>query len=196
MSPGPPPTTPHRAAHRTSHLRQVSNSGSDTTYNSRPVSINSDTGTIQHDPVPPKLPVERKCTLWVHDEGFSTDEVVLNLSLFPDVKEGDAVAIVGFKMENSVRDFQDKRQASMHESDTLSAAVARDRSTSNPRSPVAASLNEWKHDVDQGKRYLFLARDMTKEMKAKHPGLEVSVAKHIADVFCLKHRSNVLLSTV
>lgn len=124
------------------------------------------------------------------------DEVVLNLSLFPDVKEGDAMAIVGLKMETSVRDFQENSQASMHESDKLSAGIRRDRSTSNPRSPVSAVLMEGKHDADLGKRYLFLARDMNKEMKAKHPSLEVSVAKHIADVFCLKHRSNVLLSTV
>lgn len=190
------PSTPRRGPQRSSHLRQVSNSGSDTPYNSRPVSVTSDTGTIQHDPVPLKLPVERKCVLWVHDEGFSKDEVILNLSLFPDVKAGEAMAIVGLKLDTSIRDFQDKNQGSMHESDTLSAGMQRERSSSNPRSPISASPNEFKNEGDLGKRYLFIAQDMPKEMKAKHSNLEISVAKHIADVFCLKHRSNVLLSTV
>jgi hypothetical protein len=52
------------------------------------------------------------------------------------------------------------------------------------------------HGIDLGSRYLFIAKDMPKEMKVKQPSLEVSVAKHIADVFYLKHRSNVLLTTV
>jgi hypothetical protein len=37
---------------------------------------------------------------------------------------------------------------------------------------------------------------MTKEMRAKHSNLEISVAKHVADAFCLKHRSSVLITTV
>ena len=135
--------------------------------------------------------------LWVHDDGFSRDEVVLNLSLFPEVKAGEAMAIVGLKMDSNVRDFQERRQGSMHDSDNLSAGIPRERSTPTPKSPVSAGPNsDSKLDGNLGKRYLFLAQDMSQEMKAKHPNLEVSVAKHIADVFCLKHRSSVILSTV
>jgi DEP domain-containing protein 5 len=191
-----PPSTPRRGTRRASHLRQVSNSGSDTPYNSRPMTATSDTGTVQHDPVPLKLSVERKCVLWVHDEGFSKDEVVLNLGLFPDVKPGELMAIVGLKTDISIRDFQEKGQGSIHELDALATSMQRERSNSNPRSPGPVNGSDSKHDADLGKRYLFIARDMPKEMKTRHPNLEVSVAKHIADVFCLKHRSNVLLTTV
>ena len=121
---------------------------------------------------------------------------MLNLDLFPDVKPGELMAIVALKTDSGVRDFQDKAQMQNKESDSLGMAVNLERSNSNPTSPAQLNGPYVTHDVDLGKRYLFLAKDMPKETKLKQPNLEVSVAKHIADVFCLKHRSNVLLSTV
>lgn len=188
------PTTPRHGTQRASHLRQVSNGSADIMFNSRPVTA-SDASTVQPDPTPSKVYVERRCSLWVHENGFSKDEVVLNLDLFPDVKPGELMAIVALKTDTGVRDFQDKVQTARKDVETLATAIQRERSGSNPRSPGPANGSEAKHDVDLGNRYLFIARDMPKEMKAKQPTLEVSVAKHIADVFCLKHRSNVLLTT-
>jgi hypothetical protein len=103
---------------------------------------------------------------------------------------------VALKTESVTRDFQEKAQAPKKEVDILAAAMQRERSNSNPRSPGPVNDSHPKHDVDLGKRYLFIAKDMSKEMKARQPILEVSVAKHIADLFCLKHRSNVLITTV
>lgn len=143
-----------------------------------------------------KLPVERKCVLWNHDEGFSKEEVVINLDLFPDVKAGELLAVVALKTGPAIQDFQEKAQTSKKDVDTLATAMQRERSNSNPRSPGTVNDNHPKHDIDLGKRYLFIAKDMSKEMKTKQPQLEVSVAKHIADLFCLKHRSNVLVTTV
>lgn len=180
-----------------SHLREVSNGSSDT-FDSRPTTA-SDTDTIQYAPIPSPLPlplpIERKCVLWVHDEGFSKEEVVLNLDLFPDVKPGDLMAIVAIKTDTGVRDFQEKLQSVKRDPDNLAASMQRERSSSHPRSPGPVNGGDSKHD-HVGKRYLFIAKDMPKEIKSKQPGLELSVAKHIADVFCLKHRSNVLLTTV
>lgn len=203
MAPPPAltPSTPRRTTQRASHLRQVSNGSSETTI-SRPTTAASETGTIQHDPIPVKLAIERRCVLWVHDEGFSKDDVVLNLDLFPEVKPGDLMAIMALKAESGVRDFQEKMQTSKRDSDTLATSMQRERSSSYPRSPVTTTGNQSrhgsdaKHDTDLWNRYLFIARDMPKEMKAKQPNLEVSLAKHIADTFCLKSRSSVLLSTV
>jgi DEP domain-containing protein 5 len=185
-----PPLTPRRG-NQPSHLRQVSNGSSD--FKS---TAPSESGTVHHDPVPIKLPVERVCVLWNHDEGFSKEEAVINLDLFPDVKEGELLATVALKPEPVVRDFQEKAHTSKKDVDTLATAMQRERSNSNPRSPGPVSANHPKHDIDLGKRYLFVAKDMSKEMKAKQPKLEISVAKHIADLFCLKHRSNVLITTV
>ncbi len=200
MSPAPPPSTstPRRGTQRPSHLREVSNGSSDTTIMSRPVTAASDTGTIQHDPVLQRLAIERRCILWVHDEGFSKEEVVFNIDLFPEVRSGELMAIMALKTDSGLRDFQEKPQTSKRDSDTLATAMQRERSSSNPRSPGTVNGNgsDTKHDVDIWNRYLFVARDMPKDMKVKQPSLEVSVAKHIADAFGLKHRANVLLTTV
>jgi SEA/GATOR complex protein SEA1/DEPDC5 len=191
------PLTPRRGNQpQPSHLRQVSNGSSDFKATSRPVTAASDSGKVQHDSVPVKLPIERVCVLWSHDEAFSKEEVVINLDLFPDVRAGELLAIVALKTESVARDFQEKAQTSKKDVDTLATAMQRERSNSNPRSPGLVNDNHSKHDVDLGKRYLFIAKDMSKEIKAKQPKLEVSVAKHIADLFCLKHRSNVLITTV
>ncbi|KAH6676504.1 vacuolar membrane-associated protein-like protein IML1 [Halenospora varia] len=191
-----PPSTPRRGAPRSSHLRHVSNGSSDTMFISRPMTAASDTGTVQHDPVPLKVPVERKCTLWIHsDENFSKDEVVINLDLFPNVQAGELMAVMALKTDSGVRDFQESSQMIRKDSDTLSANMQRERSNSNPNSPGGSGGTHAKHDVDPKKRYLFIAKDMSKEMKIKQPHLEISVAKHITDTFCLKARSQVLVFT-
>jgi hypothetical protein len=189
------PSAPRRGAQRVSHLRQVSNGSSEagTAFASRPVTSNSSTGTIHHDPTPLKMPVERRCNLWVHDEVFSKEDVVLNLDLFPNVKVGELMAIVALKAESGIRDFQEK--APKKDFDGLSSSAHLERSVWS-QFGRAQRLKNTTHDSGLGRRYLFLVRDMPKELKHKHPALEVSVAKHIADVFNLKHRSNVLLSTV
>ena len=193
---GKPPSVSRHGTQRASHLRQVSNNGSDTPNDGRPMTATSDTGTVQHDPAPLKLSFERKCVVWVHDDGFSKDDVIINLALFPDVNPGELMAIVGLKTETSVRDFQDKSNRLTHEVDSLVTPMKRERSSSNPASPQARNGDDHKPDSYLGRRYLFTAVDMPREMKVKHSNLEVSVAKHIADVFCLKHRSNVLLTMV
>ena len=185
-----------RGTQRASHLSKVSNGSSEITFNSRPMTAASDSGTVQYDPAPPKLPVERVCVLWSHDEVFAKEEVLINLDLFPDVKAGELLAIVALKTDPIVRDFQDQAQTSKKDVDTLGTAMRRERSNSNPRSPGATPDNNAKPEIDLGKRYLFIAKDMSKEDKIKRPQLEVSVSKHIADMFCLKHRSNVLITTV
>jgi hypothetical protein len=141
-----------------------------------------------------KVQVERRCNLWVHDDAFSKDEVVLNLDLFPNVQPGQLMAIVALKTDSGVRDFQDKAQKK--DAEASAPPMRRERSGSNSRSSGQADGSEAKHDVELGKRYLFVAKDMSKEMKGRHTGLEVSIAKNIADIFCYKHRSIVLVTTV
>jgi hypothetical protein len=187
-----PTSAPRRGALRASHLRQVSNGSAESPFSNRRLTAASEAGTSQNDPHPTKPTVERRCIIWVHDEAFSKDEVVLNLDLFPDVKAGELMAIVALKTSSGVRDFQEKAQS---EADNLAAATSRDRSSSNPRNPTHAN-GEVKHDLDLGKRYLFVAKGMPKDLKSKNPALEISVSKYIADAFCFKHRSNVLLILV
>ncbi|CZT51563.1 probable IML1 Vacuolar membrane protein [Rhynchosporium secalis] len=200
----PPPvlgsSTPWRNTQRASHLREVSNGSSEEVSVSRPITPGSDTGTVQHDSGPAEISMKRKCVLWVHDEAFSKEDVVINLELFPEVKHGEIMAIMPLKADSEQRDFQDKLSAK-REPDTLATSMRRERSSSTPKSPRTFNGNsngrgnDGKKDTDKWNQYLFVAKDMSKELKAKHPILEVSIAKHIADAFGLKSRSSVLLST-
>lgn len=52
------------------------------------------------------------------------------------------------------------------------------------------------HDAGIGHAYIFVAKDMSKEMKARHPEVEVHVAKHIADAFFMKKGTQALLRPV
>lgn len=191
------PLTPRRGAQRVSHLRQVSNGSSEngTAFTSRPVTSCSSTGTVQHDPTTLKIPVERRCNLWTHDESFSKDEVILNLDLFPDIKAGELMAIVALKTDSGFRDFPDKSTLNKPDIDSATASGQFGSYIWN-QSGHEHRGQSFGHDVGFGKRYLFLAKDMPKDLKLKQPALEVSLAKPIADVFNLKHRSNVLLCTV
>jgi len=162
---------------------------------SRPATSASSTGTVQHDPAPLKIPVETRCTLWIHDESLSKEEVLLNLDLFPDVKAGELMAIIALKTDSGLRDLQEKTQPIRKDSDCLTVPVQRATSGSSPK-VLDSNGTSSRHDLDFGKRYLFIAKDMPKDLKLRQPGLEISVYKHIADAFSLKHRSSVLLSTV
>lgn len=191
-----PLSTPRRGMFRASHLRQVSNGSPETPLNSRPLTAASDTGPVQSGSVFSKTHAERRCNLWIHEDVFSKEEVVLNLDLFPNVRAGDLMAIVALKTDSGVRDFQEKIQNKDLDGPVTLVHRERSNSTSNSKSPSYGNGSDVKHDIEFGRRYLFVAKDMSTEMKAKHLGLEVSIAKHIADAFCYKHRSNVLVTTV
>ncbi|OBU00341.1 vacuolar membrane-associated protein iml1 [Pseudogymnoascus verrucosus] len=129
-----------------------------------------------------EAPVERQCVLWVHDEKFSKEEVIFNHTLLPAgrYKLGQLMAIVPLK-----NDALDKKPGSLAASQQLDASIADMRSSKG-------SLDT---QEDAEKQYLFTLGEMNKETASKHPNLEISVAKHVADVFGFKHRSNVLVTT-
>lgn len=163
---------------------------------SRPMTATSETGTVQHAPISTTVALERRCTLWVHGDSDYKDEVVVNLELFPYVKPGDLLAISVLKTDSGVRDFQGKPTVQKSGIQSHMASKGHERIDSDLPSLVQTNGPETKHDTDHGKRYLFIAKEMAKEVKAKPSSLEISVAKHIADAFCLKHRSTVLVTTV
>ena len=158
---------------------------------SRPTTSSSRTSKI-------KEAVERICVLWIHDDQFSKEDVVLNMDLFPqgNVKPGDLIAIVALKAEVAIRDFQDRNMSLRRGAESLSASLQPDPQVEERKSPAGSISIDGQHDIDNEKRYLFAVKDMSKELRARQPTLEISIAKHIADVFGFKARSNVLLTTV
>lgn len=137
------------------------------------------------------MPFKRRCTLWVHDERFSEEQTIMNISLFEQIVPGDLLIISPSGIDSSLRKVPDKLSTSKCAHDHWSGKRLNKNcdSTSFGR---AGKLNV-EQDSNLGTGYLFVARTCPKDAT---PGLEISVSRHIADTFGLKHRSVVFISKV
>ncbi|CAK7228135.1 vacuolar membrane-associated protein iml1 [Sporothrix bragantina] len=128
------------------------------------------------------LPVfERTCTVTVN-ESFARDEVLMNLDHFDDgVQPGQLMAI-------DVLPDQRPGQG------TAGASTANNSSNNNNNN--AGGDGAGPPERDAGRRYLFIVKDMPKELKVRHPTVEIYVAKRVADAFGMKKGSTVLLTPV
>lgn len=119
--------------------------------------------------------VDRKFTVTVN-ESFPRDEVLLNLDqIGDDVKPGSLMAM------NVLRP----------ESDKQSHGGQHKQHIPKDASPGAAS-----RPAEAEHRYIFVVKDMPKEIKTRYPTVEVYVAKHIADAFGMRKGSQVTLTPV
>ena len=133
--------------------------------------------------------VQKVCTLWIHDENFSRDDVVFNGDKFSELPAtpGSLIQILGLKQVTSVRDFQstnthtiskDVTQTKAENSSMESTHATHSRRTR--RGSVILTLDEngqpiqGGRDVDLEKSYLFVAKPMPADLKSKYPNLQVS----------------------
>ncbi|GAB0136890.1 hypothetical protein EsDP_00005176 [Epichloe bromicola] len=170
-----------RKGPRWSHLHQSTSVGFDRGSTKSPSSPDSTSthSTFREDK---RRKSERCCIISVND-GYSKDEALLNLDHFAGhVLPGMLMAIVPLKGDS-------KNNASGYGSVNKQVIEQLDHSR-------IASSTFGDHEHDLGHTFIFVARDMTKEMKARHPDVEVHIARHIADAFGLKRGSQVLLRPV
>ncbi|KAK4080266.1 Vacuolar membrane-associated protein IML1 [Trichoderma simmonsii] len=180
---GAAPSAPRRGPHWSHHLRQSSSTNSDraseiSAASPRSVSTHSTVKDVK-DEKPRKT--ERYCAVTLND-GYSRDEVLLNLDLIGgDIKPGTLMSIAVLKSESvkSAAGFGGLKKQSHEDNGSLRYQHL------GPCDP--SSL---------GDQYIFVAKDMPKETKARHPDIEVQVVKHIADIFGMKKGSIVLLAPV
>ncbi|KAI5862001.1 vacuolar membrane-associated protein IML1 [Durotheca rogersii] len=179
------PSAPRRATQWTSHLRQFSKSSFDKT--SAESSIAPDpaapTGSASRDTSSSKRVNERICSVTIN-ESVIYDEVLLNLDLFGGtIQPGTLMSIVAVKSD------QDRAPVSQYGSL---------RQTPHYRGFVPAAANEdpSKLDNDAGQRYIFVAKDVSKELKGRHPNIEVYVSKQIGAAFNMRKGTQVVLSPV
>jgi hypothetical protein len=133
--------------------------------------------------------VQKVCTLWVHDENFSRDDVLFNSDKFSELPAtpGSLIQILGLKQVTSVRDFQstnpltsvkDVTQTKTDSSSRESTHASHSRRTR--RGSVILTLDEngqpiqGGRDVDSEKSYIFVAKPMPADLKSKQPNLQVS----------------------
>lgn len=171
---GATPSVPRRGPYW-SHLRQSSRTSLDRASTESPASPRSASthSTVREDT---HRRTERICTITVND-GYSRDEVLLNLDrVGGDVKPGTLMAIAVLKGDSA------KPSGGYG---TASNKQSQDQNGSSDGDPESL-----------GHRYIFVAQDMSKEMKARQPDVEVHVVKQIADAFGMKKGSQVLLTVV
>jgi len=162
---------------RSSHLRQFSRASLDRPLDhpQSPDTVSSNS-TIRDHPPPMRARVERRWTVTVN-ESFVRDEVLLNLDVIGDhVKVGTLFAIDVVKP-----DPEKQSQTSLNKSG---------RDGGPQRAATAA------RPAESESRYICVAKDMPKELKMRHPNVEVYVAKHVADAFGMRRGSQVILTPV
>ncbi|RVX67161.1 hypothetical protein B0A52_08595 [Exophiala mesophila] len=117
-------------------------------------------------------------TLWVHDDAFSTEDVLISKSILDGtgIEEGDLVEISPLDSPTEVRDFQSP------------GGELRD----SRRPPASHTFSA--NGFDTNARYLCVATFPPPELRAKQANLEVSVKSNIASAFGLRSRSTVSIS--
>ncbi|EXJ91916.1 hypothetical protein A1O3_00466 [Capronia epimyces CBS 606.96] len=123
---------------------------------------------------PPSLPAVQpvRATLWVHDDGFSSEEVLINESILEGsaISEGGLIEIFPARETSDVRDFQ---------------------SPSGENEDIRRTPGDNEHSLDRGTRYLCIAKFASAEFKARQANLQVSIKSNIAQLFGLRSRSYV-----
>jgi hypothetical protein len=188
---------------RSSHLRQVS-IGS-TTQRSQPQKSNAnksrDSAQSTDDLTnPPKILERRICSISIHDDTFSSEDVVVNFDAFPQgtLRELDLGSTITHESHTASHDFQDETARPSSPRESAGHKGSKTKSTAGSRGHRSARQrqddSELSHEADDSKKCLFIIKNATSHQKAKHPKLEISVASQVATAFGFKNRSHILFS--
>lgn len=175
-----PSPGPRKAPHWPSHLRQLSRTSLERQLEQLPRSPDtvSSQSTVRDRPSSRISRLDRRCVVTINDS-FARDEVLINLDLVgADIKPGSLMAIDVLKPDS------EKPAQNM-----LGKQLFQERGKEAPQ-PNNSKTG------DAQNRYIFVVKDMPKDLKVRYPTAEVYVAKHIADVFGMKKGSQVLLTPV
>lgn len=142
------------------------------------VASNENGGRIaQNDVATALLPV--RGTLWVHDEAFSQEEVLISPVILSesDVHEGDLIEIVPYAESIEIRDFENTSQHGVEVDDGSVSDLDLEDVTSKSDS-----------------RYLCIVKMASKELMEKQKGLEISMSRTVANAFGFRSRTQVTIT--
>ncbi|KAI5307061.1 SNF1-interacting protein [Ascosphaera pollenicola] len=177
---------PNRGPSRSSHLRNMSAASPGSEHTSLQGSQSTASGTTRLLSSPVASITQRVCTLWVHDESFSREDVLLNLEAFTDlaINVGDLVEVSPSSPAAKQRDSHFAR----HKSDNgHSANIASENSYVD-----AASASDSSASSKGG--LVFLVKSVSPELRARQPNLQISIASNVANQFGFKNRMSVLIA--
>ncbi len=126
-------------------------------------------------PEPSLLSKSKTCTLGDHPDSFSTLDVLVNTSLFPewDLSPGSRLQIVAGKEAPDARESSQAHGAARHAEDVRKGASEPSRPDQLYQLAHAIPAKTCKKDAG-GICYVFEVEDVPESLLAKHPSLEVS----------------------
>lgn len=131
----------------------------------------------------------RVITLWVHDDAFSKETVLINPDIFDALELGSEslVEIASLRSSSEVRDFQTVEDEA---GQSLDGDGARDlgRQTSHESQEGL--------DVDTRTKCLLSIRPLPEDIRTKHSSLQISIIGTIASAFGFRNRSQIIASIV
>ena len=123
------------------------------------------------------VPVRLLCSLSIHDENFSKEDVILNLAIFHerDVKVGTLMQLTALK-------------------GSIESIVHGQKSQNAMQTPLAAAVVQ-PENMDLNRHHVFSAKAMTEEMLLKQPNLQISISRRVEHASGFEKGSLVLVST-
>ncbi|KAF8421251.1 hypothetical protein EV426DRAFT_706882 [Tirmania nivea] len=152
-----------------------------------------------------------KLTLWIHDNLLSKQEAWLNYDLFPPgtCKPGDLVEVKPAHTSSSARKGNGHGAGEGGASSSAEGRIesgddegrgpeSRGRggvTMKRSKSDVGASSKPQVGDGSEG-RFLFVVREMEKDLWLKQPKMQISLAHSVANLFGFLSRSSVIVTVV
>ncbi|KAL2866435.1 GTPase-activating protein IML1 [Aspergillus lucknowensis] len=126
----------------------------------------------------------RQCSLWVHDETFSKEEILFNQAAFADtgVRDGDVIEILSTRSLGDTPN-PELRSRSLRHGHSEPDSTSRSHPMSKFKTPLQT-------------RCLFVVKPLPPEIRTRHPKLELSVTSSVANTFGFKNRTSVYISIV
>ncbi|KAF1814160.1 hypothetical protein P152DRAFT_456390 [Eremomyces bilateralis CBS 781.70] len=147
--------------------------------------------------------IQKICTLWTHQEGFSKEDVVFNADRFQELGllPESMAQIIPIKQGGAVMGFQNETFGSLKDDAGRTSGQTNNlqkKHDSSESRPITLDENGVQipggKAVDAEKAFIFITKDATPDLKTKHPGLHISVAEGVAASFGLKNRMQVVVS--
>ncbi|KAI0010035.1 hypothetical protein F4779DRAFT_627468 [Xylariaceae sp. FL0662B] len=135
------------------------------------------------EPHQPRRTAERICSVTINDSVIR-DEVLLNFDMLGGAAQSGVLMSI-----SAVKSDQDRTPSSHY-------GTSRQSSYNRGSAATASSEDISNSDAHASRRYIFVARDMSKETKARHPTTEVYVSKSIGDAFNMRKGTQVVLAPV
>ena len=143
----------------------------------------------------------KNCSVWIHDENYAKEDVLLDLDLLGKgvIRPGDLVEVKAGTTASEARDFQitaDKGSRNSSTTNVVSAHAKTDSAAPQAKqSPKARRARRSTGGQEQNvTRYVFVAKAIPDEVKSRATGLQISLTSTIANAFGFRSRDPVTVS--